>query len=108
MSAASKEPTPDHLLKALAHPMRRRIVRELDGQVASPVQLSTSLKAPLSTVSYHVRALTKYHLLAPAGTRQVRGSLEHFYRLTVDVEWVRTVLAANPEEDEGTAQPPSS
>lgn len=35
----------------------------------------------LSIVAYHVRELHKVGLLRPHGTRQVRGAMEHFYKL---------------------------
>jgi DNA-binding transcriptional ArsR family regulator len=69
-----------HLIKALAHPMRTRILGMLDERVASPRQLSDELEAPLQNVSYHVRELAKLGLIELVRTTQRRGAIEHHYR----------------------------
>jgi DNA-binding transcriptional ArsR family regulator len=68
------------LIKALAHPMRTRILGLLDRRVASPRQLSGELDAPLQNVSYHVRELAKLGLIELVRTTQRRGAIEHHYR----------------------------
>ena len=67
------------LIKALAHPMRTRILRLLDERIASPRQLSDELDAPIQNVSYHVRELAKLGLIKLVRTTQRRGALEHHY-----------------------------
>jgi DNA-binding transcriptional ArsR family regulator len=67
------------LIKALAHPMRARILGLLDGRVASPRQLSGDLDAPLQNVSYHVRELVRLGLIELVRTTQRRGAIEHHY-----------------------------
>jgi DNA-binding transcriptional ArsR family regulator len=67
------------LIKALAHPMRTRILGMLDERVASPRQLSDELGAPLQNVSYHVRELAKLGLIKLVRTSQRRGAIEHHY-----------------------------
>jgi DNA-binding transcriptional ArsR family regulator len=67
------------LIKALAHPMRTRILGLLDGRVASPRQLSGELDARLQNVSYHVRELAKLGLIELVRTTQRRGAIEHHY-----------------------------
>jgi DNA-binding transcriptional ArsR family regulator len=67
------------LIKALAHPMRTRILGMLDERVASPRQLSDELDAPLQNVSYHVRELAKLGLIKLVRTTQRRGAIEHHY-----------------------------
>jgi DNA-binding transcriptional ArsR family regulator len=67
------------LIKALAHPMRPRILGLLDERVASPRELSGELGAPLENVSYHVRELTKLGLIKLVGTTRRRGAIEHHY-----------------------------
>jgi DNA-binding transcriptional ArsR family regulator len=47
----------------------------------SPRDLADYLQRPLPNVSYHVRALLESGLLRPAGKRQVRGAVQHFYVL---------------------------
>ena len=63
--------------------MRRQILREMDGQRSRSARGSwpTSLTQPLSNVSYHVRVLADCGVLELVRTRQVRGSMQHFYRV---------------------------
>jgi DNA-binding transcriptional ArsR family regulator len=68
-------------VKALAHPMRIRILAMLEEQPASPVQLSERLQdATLGAIAYHVRTLVNLGLLELVATRQRRGATEHVYR----------------------------
>ena len=66
--------------KALAHPLRIRILAMLAESAASPVQLSGRLDATLGTVAYHVRTLHNLGLVELVDTRQRRGATEHYYR----------------------------
>ncbi|HEX2105218.1 MAG TPA: winged helix-turn-helix domain-containing protein [Solirubrobacteraceae bacterium] len=67
-------------LKALAHPLRIRILAMLAERSASPVQLAAKLDASLGTVAYHVRTLHSLGLVELVDTRQRRGATEHYYR----------------------------
>jgi DNA-binding transcriptional ArsR family regulator len=67
-------------LKALAHPLRIRVLAILDERDASPVQLANMLDESLGVVSYHVRTLLNLGLLKLVATRQRRGAVEHVYR----------------------------
>jgi DNA-binding transcriptional ArsR family regulator len=67
-------------VKALAHPLRIRILAMLADRSASPVQLSSQLDATLGTVAYHVRTLHSLGLVELVDTRQRRGATEHYYR----------------------------
>jgi DNA-binding transcriptional ArsR family regulator len=67
-------------VKALAHPLRIRILAMLADRTASPVQLSAKLDATLGTVAYHVRTLHSLGLVELVDTRQRRGATEHYYR----------------------------
>jgi DNA-binding transcriptional ArsR family regulator len=67
-------------VKALAHPLRIRILAMLADRVASPVQLAAHLDATLGTVAYHVRTLHSLGLVELVDTRQRRGATEHYYR----------------------------
>jgi DNA-binding transcriptional ArsR family regulator len=67
-------------VKALAHPLRIRILALLADRSASPVQLSAQLDATLGTVAYHVRTLHNLGLVELVDTRQRRGATEHYYR----------------------------
>jgi len=65
--------------KALAHPLRVRILAMLEERDASPVQLAGRLEAPLGTVAYHVRTLERLGLIEMVATHQRRGATEHVY-----------------------------
>jgi DNA-binding transcriptional ArsR family regulator len=68
------------LVKALAHPLRVRILNYLDQRTASPKQLAAEFDIPLGTVSYHVRALSSLGLLRLVARKPRRGAVEHYYR----------------------------
>ena len=80
------------IAKALAHPLRARILQRLGERVASPGDLAIELGAPLGVVSYHVRMLRDYDCVELVRTEPVRGALQHFYRATArpnldDAQW---------------------
>lgn len=66
-------------VKALAHPLRIRILALLGERNASPVQISEHLEATLGTVAYHVRVLENLGLIELTETHQRRGATEHVY-----------------------------
>jgi DNA-binding transcriptional ArsR family regulator len=70
------------IAKALAHPLRARILQRLGERVASPGDLAVELGAPLGVVSYHVRMLRDYHCVQLVRTEPRRGALQHFYKAT--------------------------
>ena len=67
-------------VKALAHPLRIRILAMLGERAASPVQLAQKLDATLGTIAYHVRTLHNLGLIELVATRQRRGATEHVYQ----------------------------
>jgi DNA-binding transcriptional ArsR family regulator len=68
------------MAKALAHPLRARILTRLNERVASPNELSRELGEPLGNVSYHVKALLELGCIELVDTAQRRGAIEHYYR----------------------------
>src|SRR3954465_3947179 len=86
------------IAKALAHPLRARILQRLGERVARPGDLALELGAPLGVVSYHVRMLRDYECVELVRTEPRRGALQHFYR-----------PAARPmvDEDPGPTRPPA-
>jgi DNA-binding transcriptional ArsR family regulator len=68
------------IAKALAHPLRARILQRLGERVASPGDLADELGAPLGVVSYHVRMLRDYDCVELVRTEPRRGALQHFYK----------------------------
>lgn len=87
------------LLGALRHPLRREILRLMaEREPTSPRELSTTLSQPLSNVSYHVRVLASCGALELVGTKQVRGSMQHFYRPARRPDWAQFVLATEDRQ----------
>jgi DNA-binding transcriptional ArsR family regulator len=78
---ASKEPTAVQGRRAMAHPMRGRILAALDGRELSPVELARELGASLGVTSYHVRVLADAGVVELARTTARRGAIQHHYRL---------------------------
>jgi DNA-binding transcriptional ArsR family regulator len=98
MKAASR--STQNTLVALAHPTRRQILREMNGgPPASPRDLAERIDDSLSNVSYHFRVLAGAGILKLVSTRQVRGSTQHFYGVSMDDDWALAVLAI--DEDAG-------
>lgn len=73
--------TDQKFVKAMAHPLRLRILGALEHRTASPSELAQELDAPLGNVSYHVRQLHGLGLLKLVKETPRRGAVEHYYRL---------------------------
>ena len=71
------------LMKALAHPLRQKILAGLSERVASPSELADELGEPLGNVSYHVRMLVDLGCIELVSTTPRRGALEHHYKAVV-------------------------
>jgi DNA-binding transcriptional ArsR family regulator len=71
--------TDPSVAKALAHPLRTRILAALENRTASPTQLADELDAPLGVVSYHVRRLHALRFLKLVKRLPRRGAVEHYY-----------------------------
>lgn len=78
----SAEGITQQLAKALAHPLRVRIIASLQKGISSPNQLAQELGEPLGNVSYHVKTLLEYNCVELVKTEPRRGAVEHFYRAT--------------------------
>ncbi|HEY5815045.1 MAG TPA: helix-turn-helix domain-containing protein [Solirubrobacterales bacterium] len=79
----------ERLARANTHPLRVSILEVLSldgGRILSPKDLSLELRAPLSTVNYHVTELRHSNLVEVIDERQVRGAIEHFYRAVETAE----------------------
>jgi DNA-binding transcriptional ArsR family regulator len=86
------------LFAALAHPLRRRILRAMMNEdahtTATPSKLAASLDESINEVSYHVRALRDCKVVRLVKTSRVRGADQHFYRCSLRVGWARAALEA--------------
>ncbi len=89
----------DQLIKAIAHPLRHRVLVVLNEGVASPKAVADRLGEPLGRVSHHVRVLAELGAIELVGTEPRRGAVEHFYRAVIrpwfdDDAWSRLPLAS--------------
>ena len=98
-SRTSPEGITQQLAKALAHPLRVRILSSLHKGISSPNQLAQELDEPLGNVSYHVKTLLEYDCVELVKTEPRRGAVEHFYRATdraflSDSDWAKIPASA--------------
>jgi DNA-binding transcriptional ArsR family regulator len=68
------------LIKALANPLRVRLLAHMNDREWSPSELSEELNEGLSQVSYHVKVLRDFEMIEMTKTEPRRGAVEHFYR----------------------------
>jgi DNA-binding transcriptional ArsR family regulator len=80
MSEDHRNPIDPRLVRALAHPLRIKILEALNDHVASPNALAGRLDAGLTGVAYHTRELDRLGALELVDTAQRRGAIEHFYK----------------------------
>ncbi len=95
----SPEGITQQLAKALAHPLRVRILSSLHKGISSPNQLAQELDEPLGNVSYHVKTLLEFDCVELVKTEPRRGAVEHFYRATEraffsDSDWEKIPASA--------------
>jgi DNA-binding transcriptional ArsR family regulator len=86
------------LVRALAHPMRVRILEALQGHTASPTELARDFRESLGVVSYHANALLDVKCIEQVRTQPKRGTIEHFYTARPrsfigDQDWRRAPLS---------------
>lgn len=66
-------------LRALAHPLRLRILALLDERPTTPARLAAALRAKVNVVAYHVKRLDELGLAELVDVRRGRGGVEHLY-----------------------------
>ena len=76
---AARIATPEQF-RALGHPMRHRLLLALGQGEATISQLAAALGSNKGNIAHHLKVLTAAGLVRPAGTRQVRGGTERYYR----------------------------
>ncbi|MFJ6770099.1 ArsR/SmtB family transcription factor [Kitasatospora sp. NPDC091257] len=69
---------------ALAHPLRQRLLFALSGRPSTISRLAAQLGVNKGSVSHHLRVLSEAGLVRGAGTRQVRGGTEKYFRRTAE------------------------
>ncbi|MCP5024225.1 MAG: helix-turn-helix transcriptional regulator [bacterium] len=65
--------------KALANPLRRRMLSAFRAAERSPFQLAKDLGEPPTKLYHHVRILLEADLIVPTRTEKKRGAKEQFY-----------------------------
>lgn len=83
MAKQAKEP---QVFKALAHPLRMKLLVAMSEREASPSELAAELGEPLGNVAYHVRMLERLNCIELVRTTPRRGALEHHYRAIASPE----------------------
>lgn len=68
------------LIKALANPLRVKILALMNDREWSPNELSEEFVDGLSQISYHVKVLRDFELIEMTRTEPRRGAVEHYYR----------------------------
>jgi DNA-binding transcriptional ArsR family regulator len=82
VNQSRRSATPEET-RALAHPLRLRIIRLLYDAPLSNKSLATRLGEHPATVLHHVRTLARTGFVEPAGEQAgARGSVEKLYRST--------------------------
>lgn len=89
------ELTRDDQFKALANPLRRRIIDLATQRPATVAEFAEALGRSAGTVAHHVKVLASAGLLEVSGTRQVRSVIEHYYGRSAP-----TFVMPNAEERE--------
>jgi DNA-binding transcriptional ArsR family regulator len=79
MSKPITEIDDPRLVKALAHPLRIRILGILEQRSATPKELAALLDVQLENLSYHVRTLRDFGFIKLERRRMVKGAVEHRY-----------------------------
>jgi DNA-binding transcriptional ArsR family regulator len=72
----------EDVARALAHPLRQRILMLLEREVQTPLDLARSMNEPLNKIGYHVHALREAGCIELVRTEHRRGAVAHFYRPT--------------------------
>jgi len=97
-----EHPNLNRLLATLRHAVRRQILKEMiEAEPTSPGELAGKLDLPLTTVAYHVRVLSDHGALELVDTKEVRGSVQHFYRAAIKPRLARRALELAEPPDSG-------
>jgi DNA-binding transcriptional ArsR family regulator len=91
------------VLKALNHPVRRKVMAALDAGIASPKELAGQLGLSIPNVSYHVGILRDLGLIKVVRETPRRGAVERHYKATSravsvrqTIDWILAADAARP------------
>lgn len=106
MSAENEKPSTSQLIRALSHPLRRRILRAMGSQTRSPSSVTAELDMVLPSVSYHFKVLRECNVLALEHADVEGPSIKHFYKPVIEASWAREALRSSRSEDrsQGSSQ----
>jgi DNA-binding transcriptional ArsR family regulator len=93
-------PSPElepRIAKALAHPLRFRVLWRLNEVEASPKELADELGEPLPKVAYHVNVLHDVGAIELVRETPRRGAIEHHYRAVTRAVFTDRDWSALPE-----------
>jgi DNA-binding transcriptional ArsR family regulator len=85
------------LVRAIAHPLRARILGMLQERRASPKELASELGLPLANVAYHVRILSDLKLIRLVKKTPRRGAIEHHYEAISGAQVADSAWGATPK-----------
>ena len=68
------------VLRAMAHPVRLRIMSLLTGAPLTAAEIARELGLTHANASYHLRSLLAASLIVPAGEEKIRGGVAKRYR----------------------------
>lgn len=74
-------------LRALAHPLRLRMLSLLTGAAMTAAELARELGITHANASYHLRQLHAADLITIAGEEHIRGGVAKRYRYHLEREW---------------------
>ena len=92
-----------HLILAIAHPVRRSILRFYveRGEPLTPAQVAKMLGLPIGLVAYHVSVLKRLGGLEPSEEQQAQGAIGHFYDATIaDDKPIETLLEETRDDED--------
>jgi hypothetical protein len=70
----------DRLARVLAHPLRKHVLFEYQGEPACPSDVARRIDRPLNLVSYHTGVLARHGCIELVRTERHRGALTRYYR----------------------------
>src|SRR5579864_3777899 len=87
-------------VKALVHPLRRRILEVFADSPMTPKQASERLGEPATRMYHHVRVLERAGLIRVVEERRKRGTIERYYRAVAREIAIGPGLFASAAADE--------
>ena len=83
-------------LRALAHPLRLRILSLLTGAEMTAAEIARELKTTHANASYHLRHLRAADIIEVAGQERIHGGIAKRYRYDVERDLTRPDIVPQP------------